>query len=269
MESRGPAASSTWPCIGVPDAGVRNVARGGRMFQILRHWSFLSLQSSMSLLDYSTVPEPDCYANQATSLTPCGLCKKPATKLDTATGQVMFVACASATAGAGGRRRHGWLPLVEQQGSSSSRRAECRREGNVAVRRSDGWAQQGRMGIRGTPRAESCLSEPQNKASAPATGLRRVERVLCGWPPVIQRRRCLKPCRALRCHEAPSAGGRCLVASQQMKSRLFLRWVPLPAFHRRRKRRRFIRRRKRRDVISCPMAPQPQRIQGQGCSRHI
>eukprot|EP00277_Geminigera_cryophila_P015565 CAMPEP_0179438196 /NCGR_PEP_ID=MMETSP0799-20121207/21962_1 /TAXON_ID=46947 /ORGANISM="Geminigera cryophila, Strain CCMP2564" /LENGTH=63 /DNA_ID=CAMNT_0021219637 /DNA_START=70 /DNA_END=261 /DNA_ORIENTATION=- len=41
----------------------------------------------MSLLDYSTVPEPACYADQATSLTPCGLCKKPATLLDTATGQ--------------------------------------------------------------------------------------------------------------------------------------------------------------------------------------
>jgi hypothetical protein len=42
----------------------------------------------LQLLDYSTVPEPDCYANQSTSLTPCGLCTKPATKLDTATGQV-------------------------------------------------------------------------------------------------------------------------------------------------------------------------------------
>lgn len=42
------------------------------------------------LLDYSTVPEPDCYANQSTSLTPCGLCTKPATLLDTATGQVIY-----------------------------------------------------------------------------------------------------------------------------------------------------------------------------------
>jgi len=58
------------------------------MFQVLaNHWSFLNIQSSMKLLDYSTVPEPDCYANQSTSLTPCGLCTKPATKLDTATGQ--------------------------------------------------------------------------------------------------------------------------------------------------------------------------------------
>jgi hypothetical protein len=96
-----------------------------RMFQVLaHHWSFLNIQSSMKvctlapalpclccvcvpyvrrsvccrvakqqhcaaqLLDYSTVPEPDCYANQSTSLTPCGLCTKPATLLDTATGQV-------------------------------------------------------------------------------------------------------------------------------------------------------------------------------------
>ena len=42
------------------------------------------------LLDYSTVPQPDCYENQATSLTPCGLCTKPATLLDTATGQVSY-----------------------------------------------------------------------------------------------------------------------------------------------------------------------------------
>eukprot|EP00286_Rhodomonas_abbreviata_P010319 CAMPEP_0181330482 /NCGR_PEP_ID=MMETSP1101-20121128/23924_1 /TAXON_ID=46948 /ORGANISM="Rhodomonas abbreviata, Strain Caron Lab Isolate" /LENGTH=60 /DNA_ID=CAMNT_0023439743 /DNA_START=180 /DNA_END=362 /DNA_ORIENTATION=+ len=31
--------------------------------------------------------EPDCYVNQASSLTPCGVCTKPPTLLDTATGQ--------------------------------------------------------------------------------------------------------------------------------------------------------------------------------------
>jgi len=58
--------------------------------QVFLTSSFVVLVNGLQLLDYSTVPEPACYADQATSLTPCGLCKKPATLLDTATGQVSF-----------------------------------------------------------------------------------------------------------------------------------------------------------------------------------
>ncbi|EKX31093.1 hypothetical protein GUITHDRAFT_156679 [Guillardia theta CCMP2712] len=58
------------------------------MFALVRNAARV-LNKTM-LLDYTNpdeVPVPECYANQSTSLNPCGKCTKPATALDTATGQ--------------------------------------------------------------------------------------------------------------------------------------------------------------------------------------